>query len=187
MKIVIFGPPGAGKGTQAKLLEERYLIKQLSTGDIFRSNIKNKTELGKKVKSILASGKLVPDEVVVDLVTDTISKDGYQKGYILDGFPRTVFQAEKFDDFLAQNNTKIDAVIGLSVPKDELVNRILSRDEGRSDDTPRKVKVRLEVYKNETEPVEHYYKEKGLYKEIDGMGSVEVIAQRIDAVLSQVN
>lgn len=184
MKLVIFGPPGAGKGTQAKLIEKEFDVKQLSTGDIFRSNIKNETDLGKKVKSILDEGKLVPDDVVVELVVDTVQKPEYENGYILDGFPRTVPQATQFDEFLSSRDDAIDAVIGLEVPRDELLNRILSRGEGRSDDTPEKVNVRLNVYEEETAPVMDYYKQKDLYTPIDGVGSIEEIFNRIKKAIS---
>lgn len=185
MNIIIFGPPGAGKGTQAKLIEDKYNITQLSTGDIFRSHIKNQTELGKKIKSILDSGKLVPDDVVVDVVADTISMPEFKDGYILDGFPRTVYQAESFDKILNQNGQKIDVCIGLEVPDEELINRISNRNEGREDDTPEKVKVRLEVYENETSPVKNYYKEKGIYQEINGIGTIDEIFNRITNILDK--
>ena len=184
MNIIIFGPPGAGKGTQAEKMKNHFEIPHLSTGNIFRENIKNETPLGKKVKSILDSGNLVPDETVVDLVKDELSKSKYDDGVILDGFPRTVAQAEALDAFFEENGKKIDTFLTLSVPEEELVNRILSRGEGRSDDTPEKVKNRLSVYHKETAPVLNYYKEKGAVKEIDGVGSIEEIFNRIKESLS---
>ncbi len=184
MILVLFGPPGAGKGTQAKLLEEKFSIKQLSTGDIFRGHIKNQTKLGKKVKSILDSGNLVPDEVVVEVVVDAVSKDEFKNGYILDGFPRTVNQAEQFDAFLAENNMKVNACIGLEVPNEELKKRILSRGQDRTDDTPEKVAVRLQVYEKETSPVMAYYKSTGIFSSINGVGTVEDIFNRICAELT---
>lgn len=184
MNIILFGPPGAGKGTQAKLLQDEFSIPHLSTGDIFRAAIKNKTPLGIKVKSILDAGELVPDETVVDLVADELSQDKYKDGYILDGFPRTVVQAKAFDNFLDENDDELDAFILLSVPEKELVKRILSRGEGRSDDTEEKVKTRLEVYRKETEPVKEYYAQKDKVQEIDGMGSIDEIFGRIKNALN---
>ncbi|MEX0608692.1 MAG: adenylate kinase [Balneolaceae bacterium] len=179
MNIILFGPPGAGKGTQAKLLQEDLNIPHLSTGDIFRTAIKNETPLGVKVKSILDSGQLVPDETVVDLVADELLKEKYKDGYILDGFPRTVPQAKAFDSFLHKNNDELDAFIVLTVSEKELINRILSRGEGRSDDTEEKVKTRLKVYRDETEPVMNHYKKQGKVQEINGLGSIEEIFGRI--------
>jgi adenylate kinase len=179
MILVLFGPPGAGKGTQAKLLEEKFAIKQLSTGDIFRGHIKNQTELGIKVKSILDSGNLVPDEVVVEVVVDAVSKEEYKNGYILDGFPRTVNQAKQFDTFLAKNNSKVNACIGLEVPNEELMKRILSRGQGRADDTPEKVALRLQIYEKETSPVMGYYKSTGIFSSINGVGTVDDIFKSI--------
>lgn len=179
MRIILFGPPGAGKGTQAKLMEKKLNVPQLSTGDMFRNAINNKTPLGIEVSAILESGQLVPDETVVNLVDETISQQAYQHGYILDGFPRTVPQAEAFDELLKKDNQKLDAFIALEVPEKELINRISSRGEGRSDDSPEKIKVRLNVYKDETSPVMSYYKDKGLFFKVDGVGTVEEIFGRI--------
>lgn len=183
MRIIIFGPPGAGKGTQAKLIKEEYDIPHLSTGEIFRSAIKNETKLGKEVQSILDAGELVPDETVVALVQEELEKDRYADGYVLDGFPRTVAQAAAYDDFLKQRDEALYAFILLRVPQEELVNRILSRGEGRTDDTEEKVKRRLEVFWNETLPVQEHYQEQGLVEEIDGVGSVDDIFGRIQRTL----
>lgn len=183
MFIIIFGPPGAGKGTQAKLISEEYGIPHLSTGEIFRSAIKNKTPLGKEVKAILDAGDLVPDEKVVDLVKQELENDKYSKGYILDGFPRTVPQAEAFDTILDKKGKTLDAFLQLEVPEKELINRILSRGEGRSDDSPEKVKNRLAVYRQETEPVLNYYKEQGVVEKIDGVGTINEIFGRIKDTL----
>ena len=183
MNIILFGPPGAGKGTQAEKIINHFSIPHLSTGDIFRSNIKNETPLGKKVKSILDSGKLVPDETVVELVADELSKEKYNDGVVLDGFPRTVTQAEALDQFLSDNGRQIDAFVTLDVPEEELINRILSRGEGRSDDTPEKIKTRLQVYREETEPVLNHYEKQGVVKRIDGVGSIEEIFERITSLL----
>ncbi len=183
MRIIIFGPPGAGKGTQASRIANEYEIPHLSTGEIFRTAIKNETKLGKKVKSILDAGELVPDETVVDLVEEELKKKKYEGGYILDGFPRTLAQAKAFDSFLDSNNETLDSFLVLEVPEEELVKRILSRGEGRSDDTEEGVKNRLEVYHNETAPVLKHYDEKGKVQRIDGMGSIDDIFGRIKEAL----
>lgn len=185
MKIILFGPPGAGKGTQAKKIETSYNIPQLSTGDMFRAAIKNQTPLGKKVKTILDEGRLVPDETVVDLVAEALEKPEYANGYILDGFPRTVPQAEAFDRLLEKQGTSLDAFLMLKVAEAELVNRILNRGEGRTDDNPEKVKVRLDVYNRETAPVLDYYDKKGLVSYIDGQGTIDEIFSRIQTVLGK--
>lgn len=186
MKLILFGPPGAGKGTQAKKISSHYSIPHLSTGNIFRYNIKNQTELGKKVKSILDAGELVPDETVVDLVVDELQNDKYNNGYILDGFPRTIPQAKALDKHLASQDDSIDLFMTLSVPQEELINRILSRGEGRSDDTPEKIKTRLNVYFDETEPVLNYYKRQDIVEEVNGMGTIDEIFQRIQSVLDKI-
>lgn len=183
MNIILFGPPGAGKGTQAEKIASHYDIPHLSTGNIFRENIKNETALGKKVKAILDSGKLVPDQTVVDLVADELDKDIYDRGVVLDGFPRTVAQAEALDQYLDSKGRKIDSFLTLQVPEEELINRILSRGEGRSDDTPENIKTRLQVYRQETEPVMNHYSKKGAVREIDGVGGIEEIFERIKSEL----
>ena len=185
MNIILFGPPGAGKGTQAEKISSHFNLPHLSTGNIFRENIKNETPLGKKVKSIMDSGNLVPDETVVELVASELDKPEYDNGVILDGFPRTVAQAKALDEYLQDNNKQIDAFITLEVPEDELIRRILSRGEGRSDDTPEKVKTRLQVYRNETKPVMDYYEKKGAVQKIDGVGSVDEIFERIKRAVSE--
>jgi adenylate kinase len=184
MNIILFGPPGAGKGTQAAKISDHFDLPHLSTGDIFRENIKNETPLGKKVKSIMDSGNLVPDETVVELVASELDKTDYDNGVILDGFPRTVAQAEALDDYLEDRGKKIDAFITFEVPEDELISRILSRGQGRSDDTPEKVKTRLQVYRNETEPVMNHYEKQGAVQKIDGVGSIEEIFERIKKAVS---
>lgn len=179
MNIILFGPPGVGKGTQAALLQAEYSVPHLSTGNIFRAAIKNKTPLGLKVSGMLAAGELVPDSIVVDLVKEELKNPKYADGCVFDGFPRTVVQAEEFDRLLAERGSEVDAFVVLVVPEEEIIRRVLSRGEGRTDDTEEKVKHRLEVYHNETEPVKNYYEQKGLVQEIDGIGSIEEIFQRI--------
>ena len=184
MNIILFGPPGAGKGTQAAKMQEAFGLPHISTGDIFRTAIKNETPVGLKAKSYIDSGELVPDQVVVDIVAEEISKEMYQKGCIFDGFPRTVFQAESLDQFLRTENRPDARVIALAVPEEELVRRVLSRGEGRSDDTEEGIKNRLSVYHTETAPVLAYYKEKGQATEVNGIGSVDEIFARIKTALS---
>lgn len=185
MRIIIFGPPGAGKGTQAKKISDEYQIPHLSTGEIFRSAIKNETPLGKEVKSILDAGDLVPDEKVVALVEEELKDDKYEDGYILDGFPRTVPQAEAYDDILDKKGKTLNAFLQLDVPEEELIERIMSRGEGRSDDTPEKVKNRLNVYWEETQPVLNHYKKQNVVKVIDGVGSIDEIFDRIIYALEE--
>ena len=179
MNIILFGPPGAGKGTQAEYIVNHFGLAHLSTGNMFRSAIQNETPLGIKVKAILDAGELVSDDVVVDLVQEETTKDIYLTGCVFDGFPRTVAQAESFDKMLANKNTPVDALISLVVTEEELIKRILSRGQGRSDDTEEGIKNRLTVYQNETKPVLDYYEKQGLVKVIDGRGSVESVFERI--------
>jgi adenylate kinase len=183
MNLILFGPPGAGKGTQAALLVETYNIPHLSTGNIFRAAIKNETPLGKKVQSIMAAGELVPDATVVELVAEELTQPKYANGCIFDGFPRTVAQAIAFDNILKANDDAVDAFISLEVPEEELIKRILSRGQGRSDDTEEGIKNRLAVYHNETAPVLAYYQEQDLVQKINGIGTVEEILERIKTAI----
>lgn len=183
MEIIIFGPPGAGKGTQAGRIKEEFNIAHLSTGRIFREAINHETTLGKKVESILDSGRLVPDELVSALVEEELCKPEYDDGYVLDGFPRTIGQAKAYDCFLDGNNEQLNACLFLNVPEQELIKRILSRGEGRSDDTEEKVKTRLQVYRDKTEPVREHYEKQGVVKTIGGVGSVDEVFGRIKTTL----
>lgn len=184
MNIILFGAPGAGKGTQAELIQKEYRLPHLSTGNIFRAAIKNETPVGLKAKSFIDAGKLVPDEVVVEIVAEELEKENYDNGCIFDGFPRTVYQAEALDNILAKKNSGSTSVVALSVPEEELIRRVLSRGQGRTDDTEEGMKSRLVVYHNETAPVLAYYKAKGWVKEIKGTGTVEEIFERIKTSLS---
>ena len=195
MKIIMLGAPGAGKGTQAKKLSEKYGIPHISTGDIFRANIKNNTELGKKAKGYMDAGQLVPDELVVDLVVDRIKEQDCFKGFILDGFPRTIPQAEALDYALNNQNEKIDYAINVDVPDENIINRMGGRRACvgcdhcgeklvlREDDKPETVKKRLKVYHDQTKPVIEYYDKKGSLLTVDGTLDISVVFEKITEVL----
>lgn len=186
LHIVLFGPPGAGKGTQSSLLVDKYKLVHLSTGDIFRYNIKNSTELGLWAKSFIDKGELVPDEVTIKMLQSEVQKHSDAKGFIFDGFPRTVPQAEALDELLAEKNTSVDLMVALSVPEEELVKRLLERgkDSGRSDDTdPEIVRNRISVYNEQTAVAANYYKNQNKFFEINGVGAVDHIFSEICGVV----
>jgi adenylate kinase len=186
LHIVLFGPPGAGKGTQSSLLVDKYKLVHLSTGDIFRYNIKNSTELGLWAKSFIDKGELVPDEVTIKMLQSEVQKHSDAKGFIFDGFPRTVPQAEALDTLLAEKNTSVDLMVALSVPEEELVKRLLERgkDSGRSDDTdPEIVRNRISVYNEQTAVAANYYKNQNKFFEINGVGAVDHIFSEICGVV----
>lgn len=182
INIVLFGPPGAGKGTQAEHLVEKYELFHLSTGDVFRHNIKNETELGKLAKSYMDQGKLVPDNVTIDLLISEVEKHPEAKGFIFDGFPRTEAQAAALDKILAGRDTEITMMLGLDVAENELKERLKKRalTSGRVDDAdPVVIQKRIDVYRSETAPVKDFYNKQGKYIKIDGIGSIEDITQRL--------
>lgn len=212
MNIILLGPPGAGKGTQAAKIVEKYGVPHISTGDIFRENIKNGTELGKKAKSYMDKGELVPDELVIEIATDRLAKDDCKNGFMLDGFPRTVHQAEKLDEFLKANGRKIEYVLDIAVEKSELVARITGRrvckacgasyhivnippkKEGvcdvcggelfqRADDTEETVANRIDVYESQTMPLIDYYEKQGVISHIDGSAGLDNVFAKITEVL----
>ena len=212
MKIIMLGAPGAGKGTQAKKIAEKYHIPHISTGDIFRANIKNGTELGKKAKTYMDQGLLVPDELTVDLVIDRVGQDDCKDGYILDGFPRTIPQAECLDAALEKRGEKVDFAIDVEVPDENIVNRMSGRRacvgcgatyhikynptkvDGvcdacgeklvlREDDKPETVQKRLGVYHDQTQPLIDYYTKSGVLKEVDGTVDMEDVFQAIVEIL----
>lgn len=208
LRAVLLGPPGAGKGTQAVRLVEKYEIPHISTGDIFRKNIKEGTKLGKKAQEYMNAGALVPDELVVDLVKDRLQQDDCKNGFLLDGFPRTIFQAEKLDEFLSESNLKMDIVINLKVEKEALIKRLTGRrvckdcgasyhivnippkKEGvcdicggeliqRKDDNIETVENRINVYEEQTAPLIGYYKEAGSLVDFDGEASLDEVFDAI--------
>lgn len=208
LRAVLLGPPGAGKGTQAVRLVEKYEIPHISTGDIFRKNIKEGTELGKKAQEYMNAGALVPDELVIDLVKDRLQQDDCKNGFLLDGFPRTIFQAEKLDEFLSESNLKMDIVINLKVEKEALIKRLTGRrvckdcgasyhivnippkKEGvcdicggeliqRKDDNIETVENRINVYEEQTAPLIGYYKEAGSLVDFDGEASLDEVFDAI--------
>ena len=212
MKIIMLGAPGAGKGTQAKKIAAKYSIPHISTGDIFRANIKNGTELGNKAKTYMDQGLLVPDELVVDLVVDRVKQEDCKNGYVLDGFPRTIPQAESLTKALSDRGEAIDYAIDVDVPDENIVNRMSGRracltcgatyhvtfappaKEGicdvcgaelvlRDDDKPETVQKRLAVYHEQTQPLIDYYKEKGVLHSVDGTKDMEEVFQSITEIL----
>ncbi len=214
MKIIMLGAPGAGKGTQAKKIAEKYGIPHISTGDIFRANIKEGTELGKKAKSYMDQGLLVPDELTCDLVVDRISQPDAARGYVLDGFPRTIPQAEALTEALKKRGEAIDYAVNVEVPDSNIINRMSGRRaclscgatyhltynppkaEGicdncqselvlRDDDKPETVKKRLDVYHAQTQPLIDYYKAAGALREVDGTQDIDVVFQDIVKILGE--
>ncbi len=182
LNIVLFGPPGAGKGTQSKKLIDTYNLIHLSTGDLFRKNISEGTPLGIKAQSFMDAGNLVPDEVVIGMVEDKIKTTSEAKGFIFDGFPRTVAQAEALDKILEENGTPIQLMLALEVDEDELLTRLINRgkDSNRPDDQdPAKIKNRFEVYHRETAPVAEFYKSQGKHILIEGVGGIDNIFQKL--------
>lgn len=185
MRLIIFGPPGAGKGTQAIRISERFGIPAISTGDIFRANIKGETPLGLQVKEITASGGYVPDEITNAIVEDRLAEPDCQPGFLLDGYPRTTGQVDALEAVLAKSGNRLDRVLLLTVDEDEVVGRLLKRAEveGRADDTEEVVRERQAIYARETEPLAAVFRERGLLVEVDGMGDVDDVTQRIFAAL----
>ena len=186
MNLILFGPPAAGKGTQAKRLVEQRGMVQLSTGDMLRAAIASGSDLGLKVKDVLARGDLVTDEIVIALIETRLNEAEAAGGAIFDGFPRTVAQAEALDAMLARRGARIDAVIRLRVDDAALTQRIGKRfaEQGRPDDNPDSFKVRLDAYNRQTAPLLPYYEAQGKLTEVDGMGTIEAVASGIDAALA---
>jgi adenylate kinase len=184
-RFLIVGPPGAGKGTQAGRISESFGIPTISTGDMFRSNIADNTELGQQVKAILDAGDYVPDTLTNALVEDRLQAADAAEGFLLDGYPRTTDQVRYLDELLATNGHAIDAVIQLVADQDEIVRRLRKRalEQGRTDDTEEAIRHRQEVYRRETEPLVAEYKSRGLLIEVDGLGEIDDVTERIFAAL----
>jgi adenylate kinase len=186
MNLILFGPPAAGKGTQAKRLVEGRGFVQLSTGDMLRAARASGSDLGRRVAAIMDSGALVSDEIVIELIADQLDNNPGAAGFIFDGFPRTVPQAEALDDLLAARGSKIDSVIRLVVDDAALLARVTKRfeDQGRADDNPATFSVRLKAYNDQTAPLLPFYAARGLIAEVDGMAGIEAVSADIDAILS---
>lgn len=186
-RLLIVGPPGAGKGTQASRITTAYGIPDISTGDIFRANIKNETPLGKQVKAIVDAGDYVPDTLTNQLVTDRLAEDDAANGFLLDGYPRTLAQVDYLDEILAAQGQKLDAVIQLVADQDEIVARLTKRalEQGRADDSEEAIRHRQDVYVRETSPLVDVYRTRGLLVEVDGLGEIDEVAQRVRQALAE--
>ncbi len=186
LNIVLFGPPGAGKGTQSEFLITKYNLVHLSTGDLLRGEIKAGTELGLKAKSLMDAGNLVPDEVVIGMINNKLQQNPDANGFIFDGFPRTTAQAEALDELLAKSNDAISSMIALEVPEEELKNRLLERGKvsGRSDDQDISIiENRIKEYQNKTAPLKEFYKKQDKLKLVDGIGSISEISERLSSTI----
>jgi adenylate kinase len=185
MRLIILGPPGAGKGTQASRVADTFGIPAVSTGDIFRANIKNETPLGLQVKEVLATGGYVTDEITNAIVRDRLFQADAERGFLLDGYPRTAAQVEALDAILAEHDHALDAVLELTVDEDAVVQRLLKRAqvEGRDDDTEDVIRERQAIYRRETAPLTDVYSERGLLVQVDGMGTVDEVFERVRGAL----
>lgn len=187
MRLILFGPPGAGKGTQADALVGRYGIVHISTGDIFRQNVSGGTELGRQAKQYMDEGKLVPDDIVIAMVDDRLRRDDVDDGFLLDGYPRTLAQVRALDELLASDGHALDGVIRLTVDDDEIMERLLqrAREQGRSDDTREVIHKRLDQYRKDTEPAVATYRERGILFDVDGEGTVDEVRTRVLAAAEE--
>ena len=189
INIVLFGAPGCGKGTQAQRLKERYGIDHVSTGEVIRGEIRRGTELGRSMESYIAQGKLAPDEIVIGMIANYVAEHLDAKGCIFDGFPRTTVQAEEFDKILAKHGLKVDIMVDIHVPEEELVRRILlgGKESGRADDASEEViRDRLKVYHDQTAVVSDFYAAQGKYASVDGIGSIDEVFDRIAGIVDNV-
>ena len=187
--IVLFGPPGAGKGTQAEIIKLEYDLFHISTGDVFRYNIKNNTDLGLLAKGFMEKGELVPDQITIDMLSDVVEKNSHVNGFIFDGFPRTESQAHALDSLLENFNTSISGMIALEVDDEILIGRLLERgkDSGRADDSSREIiENRISEYYNKTAILKTYYQRKNCYYGVNGVGEIDEITSRIIDVMSKI-
>jgi adenylate kinase len=188
INIVLFGKPGAGKGTQAEFLKEKYNLTHLSTGDIFRFNIKNDTELGQLAKTYMDKGDLVPDEVTIQMLQSEVDKNPHSAGFLFDGFPRTLAQAAALDSFLQSKNQNITATVGIEADDEILIQRLLERGKtsGRPDDQDEeKIRNRYQEYNEKTAPLMEYYKTQGKFHAVNGIGTIDEVTQRLSKVIDQ--
>jgi len=183
MRLVFIGPAGAGKGTQAERIIAKYNVAHLSTGDMLRAARDAKTTVGIEADKYMSTGALVPDEVVIGVIEERLKQDDCRKGYLLDGFPRTIAQAEALDEMLKNQGTPLDAVVEINVPDDELFKRLAGR--GRADDQPEAIRARLDSYAKQTKPLLDYYTKQSLLHTVDGLGSIDDIFGRIEVVLDK--
>lgn len=189
LNVILFGPPGAGKGTQAVKVAEEFQLVHLSTGDIFRANIKGETELGLLAKSYIDKGQLVPDEVTINMLGGVVEENKHANGFIFDGFPRTIPQAEALDILLQKYNTTVDIIVSLEVTEEELIARLKNRalTSGRTDDADENIiKNRIQVYKNETFPLKDFYTARGIVQVVDGIGTIDGIFKNICVAIAAV-
>jgi adenylate kinase len=192
MNIILLGPPGAGKGTQAKILQEAHNIVQLSTGDMLRAAVTSGSEIGEHAKAVMDAGKLVPDDIMVRIISERIDEPDCANGFILDGFPRTTAQAEALENMLAEKDLKLDCLIEIAVDDEILIDRINTRiaqtpeAERRSDDNAKTLRTRLGVYHEQTAPILLFYRDRNMLKQVDGMASIEEVTRQIEQVVSAV-
>ncbi len=181
MNIILLGPPGAGKGTQGDILAGKAGLAKIATGDLLRAAVKAGTLLGQQAQSYMDRGSLVPDEIILGLIEEKLGSKEARQGVIMDGFPRTIAQAEAVDDFLSSRGDQIDSVIAFEIQDETLIRRMIGRagEEGRSDDTPDAIRKRLQVYREQTAPLLQFYEERGLVTRIDAIGSVDEVAARV--------
>ena len=185
MNVILLGPPGSGKGTQGEILARRIGVPRISTGDLLRNAVERRTPLGQRARSYMDQGLLVPDEVIIGLIDEVLSSREAAVGVVMDGFPRTVTQAEAVDRSLAARERAVDHVVNIVVPENELLRRMIgrAREQGRSDDTEQTIRQRLRVYEEQTAPLVQYYEARALVRTVDGLGDVEEIARRAQKLL----